>query len=61
MDPATQTTVVGPYPLAQGSTAPRKKKQFFVAPAGLKETNTITRAELAALWACLRHAAEDEA
>ena len=47
--------------IGAGFYCPTEKKQFFVAPAGLKETNTITRAELAALWACLRHAAEDEA
>ena len=32
MDPATQTTVVGPYPLAQGSTAPRKKSNSLLHP-----------------------------
>jgi hypothetical protein len=29
---ATQTTVVGPYPLAQGSTAPRKKSNSLLHP-----------------------------
>ena len=42
--------------IGAGFYCPASNKKFLVAPAGCKETNTITRAELAAIWACLTYA-----
>lgn len=42
--------------IGAGFYCPTTNKKYRVAPAGCKETNTITRAELAAIWACLAYA-----
>jgi ribonuclease HI len=53
-DPRGRTIQIG-----AGFYCPAKQRRFLVAPRGQNETNTITRAELAAIWACLSHASDD--